>query len=216
MEVKKLECLIANPNKKVYLRTEKNGKLVTCTKQNAQHFEYAKAHNIVKNSIPKTLSKFHFKVFPLYEKINNTKKEEKEEKPEKVVINDHYIVPKAVTQWIDKVNNTSCYKLASEAEDRYQALHIALIDANKEVMNCLHRIELNPWKNACAGYCDYKALKTVLEKRRKIKDELVIVSEILKSNIKHIASNHLDSVVQDLENRVYIIRDVDEFNNIEL
>lgn len=42
------------------------------------------------------------------------------------------------------------------------------------------------------------------------------MSEILKSNIKHIASNHLDSVVQDLENRVYIIRDVDEFNNIKL
>lgn len=61
-----------------------------------------------------------------------------------------------------------------------------------------------------------KHLKTVLEKRRKIKDELVIVNEILKSNIKHIASNHLNSVVQDLENRVYIIRDVDEFNNIEL
>lgn len=213
--MKKLDCLITNPNKKVYLRTEKNGKLVTCAKKQAQKFEYSKAKNIVKH-IPKALSKFHFKVEPLYEKINNTKQEEKEEEPEKVVINDRYIVPNAVTQWVNKVNNTSCYKLASEAEDRCTELHIALRDANKEVMNCLHRIELTPWKNACAGYCDYKSLKTVLEKRRKIKDELVIVNEILKSNMKHIASRHLDSVVKDLENRVYIIRDVEEFNNIEL
>lgn len=211
-----MDCLITNPNKKVYLRTDEKGKLVTCTKQNAQRFEYTKAHNIVKNSIPKTLAKFHFKVLPIHEPINNTKQEEKQNEPEKVVINDHYIVPNTVTQWVEKVNNTSCYKLASEAEDRYNELHMALQGANKEVINCLHRIELYPWKNACAGYCDYKTLKIVLEKRRKIKDELVIVSKILQSNIKHIASHCLDTVVQDLNNRVYIVKDVEEFNNIEL
>lgn len=37
-------------------------------------------------------------------------------------------------------------------------------NADKEVSNCLHRIELTNWKNGCDGYKEYKTLKMVLKK----------------------------------------------------
>lgn len=215
--MKKLDYIITNPNKKVYLQVDKTGRIVTCTKQQAQRFEYSKAKNIVKH-IPKVLSKFHFKVEPLYEKINNTKQEKenqkKKEEPKEIIINHNYIIPDNVAQWVTKVKNTPCYILASEAEKRHSELVNALSCVDKEVSNRLHCIELYPWKNACAGYYDYKTLKTVLEKRRTIKDELCVVNEILQSNIQHIALNHIESVVKGLENRVFELRDSEEFKNI--
>ena len=56
-----LDYIIANSSNNVYIKLNENGSPITCSKQDAQHFESSKARNILDN-LPKTMKKFHFKV----------------------------------------------------------------------------------------------------------------------------------------------------------
>ena len=85
---------------------------------------------------------------------------------------------------------------------------------DKDLSNCLHLIELTKWKNGCDGYKEYKSIKNILEKRRNIKDELTIVQSILESNLESMATNRVEKVVSRLCNRVFNMREVEDYDNL--
>lgn len=118
-----------------------------------------------------------------------------------------YVAPIEVETWLDKMK--SCNGLAKEALFRKSELICQLSNIDKELSNCLHEIELSKNMNACNGYKEYRRIKIILEKRRIIKDELIVVKSILSSNLQSIGSDRIQKVIDELGNRKFTIRDVD-------
>lgn len=204
-----MDYAIANPNKKIYIRLGEGGVPETCVKSQCQHFTHDKANNILK-SLPRTMKKFHFALIKIpsnsencegiqnmYRKKNDKHKISKKE----------YIVPIEVENWLDKMKD--CNGLAKEALNRKTELIHQLSNVDKELSNCLHEIELYKNMNACNGYKEYRRIKIILEKRRVIKDELIVVKSILSSNLQSISFDRIQRVIDGLGNRKFAIRDVD-------
>ena len=204
-----MDYMIVNPQKTLYIRTE-NGSPVTCTKQNRQRFEYSKACNILAH-LPKKLHKFHFRVEPIPEigvsPSGTSSSIKHEEQPTPKYIKTPYVVPNEVQGWLDRVKE--CNGLAKDAASRKSELLSQLSNVDRELTNCLHEIELTGNMNACDGYKEYKRAKTILKRRRIIKDELSVVDSILTSNLQSMATDRIQKVVNGLEKRKFMIRDVD-------
>lgn len=206
-----MDYVITNPNKKIYIRLNANGSPETCVEQAAQRFERSKAKNILDN-LPKTMKKFNFKVVAIPDKIADTKETEKEDIKKDIIVNESYVVPDTVAQWVERVKN--CNGLAKDAAKRKEELIQALSNADRDLSNCLHKIELEKWKNGCDGYKEYKNSKIILKKRRDIKDELSVVQSILSSNLESLATDRIEKVVKSLSERVFSVREVENYDNL--
>lgn len=208
-----MDYIIVNPGRKVYIRLNEFGSPETCTKHSMQRFEYSKAKNILDN-LPKTMKKFHFRVEAVPEIVTikderSLKSDVQKNKTEKKVLENHtYTTPDSVLNWLERVK--SCNNLAKDANKRKEELVHLLSDVDKELSNCLHRIELEPNKNGCEGFKAYKQTKIILEKRRIIKDEFSVVSSILDSNLSSIASDRIEKIVNGLSNRKFTIREMED------
>ena len=207
-DVVSVDYMIVNPQKTLYIRTE-NGQPVTCSKQNRQRFEYSKACNLLSH-LPKKLHKFHFRVEAIPEigvSPPSTLSPVKHEQTTPKYIKTPYEVPNEVQGWLDRVKE--CNGLAKDAASRKSELLSQLSNVDKELSNCLHEIELTGNMNACDGYKEYKRAKTILKRRRIIKDELSVVDSILTSNLQSMATDRIQKVVNGLGKRRFVIRDVD-------
>lgn len=207
-----MDYVIANPNRKIYIRLDKNGRPETCTKQTAQRFDKNKASRILKQ-IPKTMKKFNFSLCVASEDIpcaNKKEEEINEEVKNVIIVSENYTVSESVTRWVDRVK--SCNDLAKDAAKRKEELINALSNADKDLSNSLHEIELTNWKNGCEGYKEYKSVKIILEKRRVIKDELTVVQSILDSKLESIATNRIEKIVNGLSNRTFSVREVCDYD----
>ena len=204
-----VDYMIVNPQKTLYIRTD-GGQPVTCSKQNRQRFEYSKACNILAH-LPKKLHKFHFRVEAIPEigvsPSGKSSSIKREEQPTPKYIKMPYEVPNEVQGWLDRVKE--CNGLAKDAASRKSELLSQLSNVDRELSNCLHEIELTGNMNACDGYKEYKRAKTILKKRRIIKDELSVVDSILTSNLQSMATDRIQKVVNGLGKRRFVIRDVD-------
>lgn len=200
-----MDYMITNPSKSLYVRLV-GGRPTTCTKQYRQRFEYSKARNIV-DSLPKTMRKFHFRVEPIPEISSSTEKCATNVPEAELAERYPYIVPEEVQEWLDRARQ--CNGLAKDAAVRKTNLVQKLSNADKELSNCLHEIELSKRKNACNGYKEYRRLKIILERRRVIKDELSVVDSILTSDLQSIATDRIEKVVKNLGKRKFKFRDTD-------
>lgn len=196
-----LDYVIRN-HKNVYIKLNKQGSPVTCTEQDKTCFEYSKANNILK-SLPKTLKRLNFKVDPVPEIGSKESKSNKD-----VIIKDDKRVPNEVTRWIEKFG--ICDDVIQEARERKEELVAALSNTDRELSNTLHKIELQKSKNACEGFKEYKALKELLEKRRNIKDELMIISDVLRMDFRNFDGESVNKAVTGLVNRKFTMRFVEE------
>lgn len=201
--------VITNNSNKVYIRLDEHGHPETCSKQDAQRFESSKARNILDN-LPKSMKKFHFKVEVIPDEISQKTIPCTTEK--RVIKNDAYCTPVEVQNWVDRVK--TCNNLAKDASERKKYLVSALSNADKELSNCLHKIELEKWKDGCTGYKEYKSVKLILEKRRTIKDELIVVTSILDSNLESIAADRIEKIVGKLGTRRFEMREVEEYDDL--
>lgn len=199
-----MDYMITNPSKSLFIKLI-DGKPVTCTKPYRQHFEYSKARNIV-DSLPKTMRKFNFRVEPIPE-ISSPKEKDYANSSVSKLVEKPYTVPEEVQEWLNRARQ--CNGLAKDAAVRKEDLVQRLSNVDKELSNCLHEIELSKKKNACNGYKEYCRLKIILERRRIIKDELSVVNSILTSNLQSMATDRIEKVVNGLEKRKFMIRDVD-------
>ena len=215
-----LDYVITNHSRKIFIRLGDGGTPETCSKNQCQYFTQKKAKNILK-SLPKTMKKFHFMSIKMPPLFDQDKCDQQESCKNMFYKSDHedknnikcktlkkeYVVPSEVETWLDKMK--SCNGLAKEALCRKSELIRQLSNIDKELSNCLHEIELSKNMNACNGYKEYRRIKIILEKRRIIKDELIVVKSILSSNLQSIGSDRIQKVIDGLRNRKFAIRDVD-------
>lgn len=171
-----MDYVIRN-HKGVYIRLNKNGAAVTCSEHEKGLFEYSKAENIL-NSLPKTLKRLNFKVEPLPEITQQANKEVISVFKRKIIENSDYEVSENVTRWIDRFG--SCYDALKNAEQTLKKLVIELESCDNELLDILHIIELDPPKDLYGGWQIYKAIRENRKRRRNIKDETLIINDVLE------------------------------------
>lgn len=204
MAVRNLDYVIKN-HKNVYIRLNEYGKAVTCSEKEKTLFEYSKAKNIL-SCLPKTLKKLQFKVEAIDE-ISLTTKECNEENPSNVLVSENYVPTGSVSRWIEKFG--ICDEIIQEAKKRKGELLDLLSNSDRELSNELHKIELEKNKNACEGFFAYKRIKSILTKRREVKDELMIISNVIKMDFRCLNSDNVKKAVEGLANRKFTLRIVE-------
>lgn len=197
-----LDYVIKN-HKNVYIKLNHDGKPVTCTEREKSLFEFSKAKNICGN-LPKTLKKLNFNVEP----IPDIMSKQDESGKTNVISGEDYSIPDTVLRWLDKFG--ICDELINEARKRKDELVENLSNADKEFSNIIHKIELEKPKDLYQGWLLYKEVKTNRKKRRCIKDELLIISGILKMDFRNFDSQNIKKAVDGLANRKFAVRIVEE------
>lgn len=196
--------MIKNHND-VYIRLNKNGTPITCAEHEKTLFEYSKAKNIIDN-IPKTLRKLKFKVESVSDFIINENAEENLEK--KVIASDNYTVSDNILQWVEKFG--ICDDILKEAQKRKNELNKTISNYDKAINNWLHEVELEKKKNACGGYLKYRDIKDIVDKRRKAKDEWMIINNILRMDFRNLDREVVNKAVIGLANRKFTYRIVED------
>lgn len=190
--------------KNVYIKLNGNGQPVTCGESFKGLFAEHKAKNIL-NSLPKTLRKMNFRIVAIPD--IKPKKDEKEET--KVIQNDTYAISEDISRWVNKFG--ACSDILEEARQREDELISALDSVDKEFLNILHSIELEKSKDMYGGWQQYRYIKENRERRRKYKDELLIIQNVLKKiNPNCLRREQVQKAVNGLLGRKYAFRIVEE------
>ena len=193
-----MEYIIKN-HKNVYIRLNSNGRPVTCVEHDKTLFEFSKAKNIV-DSLPKSLKRLRFKVEAIPEIIVRQEK--------KVIEKENYLVSANITEWIEKFG--TCDDILKEAQKRKEELYRELTNIDRQFSNLVHQIELEGKVDLYGGWLERNKIKENREKRRDIKDELIIISNVLKMDFRSIDRNEINKAVEGLANRKFTYRIVEE------
>ena len=209
-----MDYLITNPSKQVFIRLDNNGRPQTCSKEMAQRFESSKARNIV-DHLPKALKRFHFKAQAIPEIASQVNKDIVKEMEKNIIQgNVDYEVTESITQWLDKFG--SCADALDEAKQRQKTLMQQLEDIDNKLLDILHRIELEPPKDLYHGYLLYKEIKINRKSRRVMKDELIIIQDVLeKVNSFWLSRERVQKAIDGLFKRKYRFRVVEEEEGTE-
>ena len=192
----------------VFIKLNKNGAPVTCTEHEKTLFEYSKATNIV-NSLPKTLKMFQFKVEPVPEITPQENKEVIENIKQSVIENGDYELSATVSRWIDKFGE--CFDVLANAKQILKESKIALENTDKELLDILHSIELESSKDLYSGWKAYKRIKENRKRRRIIKDEILIIENVLeKIDPSCLQREQIQKAIDGLFTRKYRFRIVEE------
>ena len=98
-------------------------------------------------------------------------------------------------KWVGSLSSMKTF--IADSEVRKDELTSALSDVDKEVSDILHYIELGTF-NAYQGYLAFNMLRQRLKKRRKIKDELFVLTQIGECKI---TSDKIESIQQAIHNQ---------------
>lgn len=183
-------------HKNVYIRLSQNGKAVTCGESDKGLFELSKAKNIV-GSLPKTLQRLNFRI---------------ECVPEiqlKILQNRDYKVSDDIKQWVDKFGK--CGDTLNEAKERLDFLLKKLREVDNEFIDILHIIEIEKPKDLYGGWLEYKHIRENREKRRLIKDEIIIIENVLREVKPSILQREkIQKAIDGLFTRKYTLKVVEE------
>ena len=204
-----MDYLITNPSKQDFIRLDNNGRPETCGREMAQKFESSKAKNIV-DHLPKTLKRFHFRAQAIPEITLQINKNIVQEMEKNIIQgNVDYEVTENITQWLDKFG--SCADVLNEAKERQKVLIQQLEDTDNKLLDLLHRIELESPKDLYHGWLLYKEIKINRKNRRVIKDELIIIQNVLeKTNSFWLSRERIQKAIDGLFKRKYRFRIVEE------
>lgn len=198
-----MDYVIKN-RKGVYIRLNDNGTPVTCAEHEKSLFEQSKAKNIFDN-LPKTLKRLNFKVEPILDirqnKLNSSL-------DRKVIKSENYIIPDQITQWIEKFG--ICDDILKEAQERKEELSRLLSDVDKEFSNMVHKVELEEKIDMYGAWRERMEWQKNRRKRRKIKDELLIISNVLKMDFRNLDRSTIDKAVSGLAKRKFTYRVIEE------
>lgn len=209
-----MDYFIVTPNQKVYIRLDKNGMPETCGSSEAQRFENSKARNIVEH-LPKRLRKFHFRTQAIPEITPQVNKDIINEMEKNVIQgNVDYEVSENITQWLDKFG--SCSDILNEAKQRQKSLIWQLEDIDNKLLDILHRIELELPKDLYHGWLLYKEIKSNRKNRRIVKDELLIIQNVLENvDSFWFSREQIQKAVDGLFKRKYSFRIIEEEEKTE-
>ena len=190
--------------KGVYISLNHNGAPITCAEHEKSLFEQSKAKNIL-DSLPKTLKRLNFKVEPILD-IGQNKLNSSADR--KVIKNENYIIPDQITQWIEKFG--ICDDILKEAQERKEELSRLLSDVDKEFSNMVHKVELEERIDMYGAWKERIEWQKNRRKRRKIKDEFLVISSVLKMDFRNLDRNTIDKVVRGLTKRKFTYRVIEE------
>lgn len=199
-----MDYVIKN-HKNVYIRLNKNGTPVTCAEHEKTLFEYSKAKNIL-DGLPKTLRRLNFKVDPIPDIA--PKEDKKRDSDKKVIENNNYIVSDEILGWVEKFG--ICDDILKEAEKRKDELNKCLSEIDKEFTNIIHEIEFEGKIDLYGGWQERNKVKENREKRRRIKDELLIISNVVKMDFRDLDRDVVNKAVVGLAKRKFTYRVVEE------
>ena len=192
-------------HKNLYIRLNENGRPVTCSEKDRTLFECSKAKNIL-GSLPKKLKKLNFKVEAIPDIVPKEDKQTISES--KVIQKENYVVSENVTHWIEKFG--ICDDILKEAQKRKEELLINLSNIDKEFSNMIHKIEFESKIDLYGGWIERNDIKINREKRRNIKDELLIISNVLRMDFRSLSSESIEKAVIGLANRKFTLRVTEE------
>lgn len=185
-----MDYVIKN-NNKVYIRIN-NGKVETCSENYKSIFSESKAKNIL-SSLPKTLKRYNFHV------------EAVPDIPPKTKENKTYVVPEEVSRWINKFG--TCGEILAEAKARSDILIVQINSCDEQLIDIAHEAELESDLNMYKGYLIYVRLRDNQRMRRKLKDELLIISDVLDDvSPSKLHKSRIQKAVNGLLHRKYKYR----------
>ena len=193
-----MDYVIKN-HKNLYIRLNKNGNAVTCAEHEKTLFEYSKANNILDN-LPKTLKRLKFKVEAVPDIIQKSE--------ERIIENNKYIVSESLQKWIEKFG--ICDDILKEAQKRRDELNRELSNVDKQFVNLVHEIEFEGKVDLYGGWQERNRIKENREKRRNIKDELLIISNVLRMDFRHLDRDAINKAIAGLANRKFTYRIIEE------
>lgn len=207
-----MDYVIRN-HKNVYIRLNENGTPVTCSESERSLFEYLKAKNILE-CLPKTLKKLNFKVEPVPDVPPQINQVAIKTVKENSIKNDNYELSENISRWVNKFG--TCFDILDEAKNILDTLIIDLKNSDNELLDILHKIELESSKDLYNGWKIYKNIKENRKKRRIIKDEIYIIQKVLeKINPACLKREKIQKAIDGLFTRKYTFRIVEEIENAE-
>lgn len=193
-----MDYVIKN-HKNVFIKLGENGRPVTCVESEKELFNYSKAKNILDN-LPKTLKRLKFTVAAHHVLDSD---------PPKIIQNNNYSPSENITQWIEKFG--VCADTFNEAKKRKEYLLVELEKMDKELLDILHIVEMENSKDLYGGWKEYKRIQENRERRRTIKDELLIIGNVLERiDPSCLERKRIQKAIDGLFGRKYSFRIVDE------
>lgn len=212
----------------VYICLDENGQPMTCSKVYRQIFTEKKAKSILKN-IPKKLRRFNFQVVESGETDSNAENkiqtnpnreheapiileksaEDVVAKTKKTIVSSDYAPSKNITRWIEKFG--SCEQVVCEAKTRLGELKVKRGIVDRKTIDILHSVELEKDLDLYHGWLLYKQLRENQRERRQIKDEILILQDVIDNvDITAMQKNKLRKQIDGLSNRKYTYRIVED------
>lgn len=220
-----MNCLIRYNNQ--YVHFDNRSKMKLGPKITAKVFDEQKARNIIKKP-PHSMRQYKFEIEPLVEG-----KSEQEIKQEQILMKAAEHAKKtgcytklenenkqevksevnninSIDVWLQKLNN--CNGIKREAQERLDYLNqkLSLIDQAQDIV--LHMIEKNEHPNAPTAYKQRMKILEIRKKRRKIKNEMIIVQMIVANNLSSRMYDHILTVSNGLQNP----QNLDEKYNLDV
>lgn len=201
-----MEYAIVN-NNGVYIRLN-NGQPVACTKKTRDTFQKQKAENILEH-LPKSMRRLHFKLECIPDiKIQTPVEKIVEATKTSIKGNDGYEVSESVRSWIDKFGE--CERILNDAAKRYKELEIELKRADEELIDILHEVELEKPVDLYRGWIFYKRIRTNRKNRRNLKDEMVIIHNVIAEvDTTKVSKERTQKAINGLFSRKYRYRIVE-------
>jgi len=125
-----------------------------------------------------------------------------------VIENNNYIVPNTVKQWVEKFG--VCDDILKEAQKRREELNRELSEIDKAFSNIVHKIELEDRIDMYGAWKERIDVQKNRRKRREIKDEMLVISSVVKMDFRNLDRNTIDKVVAGLAKRKFTYRMVEE------
>lgn len=208
--------------KGVFIRRDKlSGKYVTVKNRNLADVweERMKAQNVLKNGLSKK-DRNGFHIIEIADSITEKHNDLTVSEINKINPNtnieavkkicDQDVAYSEINKWqngLEKFTN-----FIQETEVRKDELNKSLSVIDKEIVDIEHYIELNNL-NACQGFLAYKMLHNRLTKRRKIKNELQILSQLGDCKIDSEMMKEVQKAIHLLDNKKYTPRVLIELFN---
>lgn len=104
----------------------------------------------------------------------------------------------------------------SDAAKRYKELELELRQADEELMDILHEIELTKPVDLYRGWIFYRRIKNNRKKRRDLKDEMIIIHNVIAEvDATKVSKERTQKAIDGLFSRKYRYRiiEVDETEN---
>ena len=122
---------------------------------------------------------------------------------------EEYIPSENIIRWIEKFG--ICADVLNEAKSREKELIKVLSKSDKELLDILHIIEIEKAKDLYGGWILYSILRKNRKKRREIKDEIIIVENVLKElDPSCLQREKVKKAIKGLIGRKYTFRIIEE------